>query len=617
MPPLIPIQLLIPPGVVATESMRACEGRYVPPWFWYRFRLGKPQKMGGWVQAASAATSGQPRSSLAWSDFALNRYIAVGTYRKLYVYDTILAQNDITPFRLTSSGIGGGSNLTNPFTTTAGSSLVQVTQTANGVSPGDTVIFTAVGSAVGGITAGQLTGTFVCSSVVNINNYLFDCGVVASSSAGPGGGTVSYEYEITVGSELGSGGYGWGVGPYGQDFWGTPRAQTTILFEARVWSLDNFGKILLAAPAPNASLYSFDPTQNQPWPRALVVSAAPTNIRAIVVTPEQFVLALCEGMVVNGSTQGDFTIWTPATNNTAFSRTMTVGSRLIGGKVLGPFVTLVWTDSALYKFQYTGSQFVYESQLVGRDCGLVGPNAAVTVSGIAYWIGPDNFWMFDGSQVVPMPNVEDIRKFVFDQANLGNAFQFMAGYNSPNDEIWFEITVVGQTFPTLLVIYHRVDQRWTLHPGMTRASMIHFNSGDTRPYLWDAPTGFLYQHENTMDGNGSPINAVMNIAPYPLGGGQQGAPNFMGIEGMRCDTFQQVGNAVWTLNCYDTLADTLANSTIIDTLSQTVPAPGGTLQDFRIAGRYVGLQIAMSGLGSYMRLGAPTAMARVKGRRRG
>jgi len=94
---------------------------------------------------------------------------------------------------------------------------------------------------------------------------------------------------------------------------------------------------------------------------------------------------------------------------------------------IAPFLSLVWSDSAVYLFQYTGSQFLYNSSALGVDCGLISPNAAVSVDGIAYWMGPDNFYMYNGN-VVPMPNVQDIRKYVFDAISTSTTFQVAAVY---------------------------------------------------------------------------------------------------------------------------------------------------------------------------------------------
>jgi hypothetical protein len=188
---------------------------------------------------------------------------------------------------------------------------------------------------------------------------------------------VTYKYEIPVGTELGAFGYGWGVGGWGLGTWGSAHGSSTVSIEPRFWSLDHFGTLLLAS-YNGGTIYQFDPTAAQPWGRATVVSAdpgLPTNVRAMFVTPERFILALCESMQVKWPSQGTIDVWTPAVGNTANIRTLTEGTKLVGGKVLSDFVSLVWTDAALYRFQYTGATYVYSSSMVAKDCGLISPNA--------------------------------------------------------------------------------------------------------------------------------------------------------------------------------------------------------------------------------------------------
>lgn len=626
---VVPTPITPPPGIVATESDRVVEGRWILPWAWYRFMRGRPQKMGGWVQAFAAATSGIPHAILAWTDLMINRYLAAGTYRKLYVYDQNLLQNDITPIRLSSAGIGGGANLTNPFSTTAGSSIVYVTQTAHGVGVGDQVIYVSVGSGVGGITAAQLQGAFLCVSSVapnvdDSNHFSFDCGIVASSTAGPGGGTVTYEYEITVGSENAAFGLGWGVGPWGGGTWGTARSGSTIVFEARVWSLDHFGKLLVAS-YNGGTIYTFDPTQPQPWggvsltnPRAIAntaaIAAGIIDCRSVFVTPERYIIALRENLVVSACSQGDFNTWVPATNNTAWSRTMTDGSKLMGGSALAPFQSLVWTDGAVYLFQWTGDAFIYRSSLIGKDCGLIGTNANICTGGIGYWMTPSNFMMYDGS-VHPMPNVEDIRKYVFDNINITQTIEISAGYNPIYDEVWFNIPLFGSATPNTLIVFHRVDNCWTIHQNITRVSMTNFVNGDNRPYLGDV-SGIIYQHEigndNSIGTGGSvsasPITSTITLSPYAI---QEGLHS-MDVEGILWDFFQQTGPVNATVNTYDRLTDLAP----MDTETEVVPDSQAGLSDYRLSGRYVGFTLTQSTLGAYLRLGKPAAFIKPSGVRR-
>ena len=597
-----PLVIAPPPGVVLTESPRSVPGRFVAPFDNVRIVTGKAQKIGGWEQAFAAATSGQPRTMHAWRDTSVNEYIAVGTYRKLYVYDPNGAQNDITPFAET------GTLAANPFATVVGTPTVTVTDVAHARTEGDTVIY--AGSAV--VNGIDPNGTHLVSLVTNANAYEFVAGNNASGTGSGGGAAVTFSYEINVGTELGVFGLGYGVGGDGLGTYGTARSSSTIFVEPRVWSLDNFGKFLLAS-YNGGTIYSFDPTLAQPWGRAQVIPDAPDDVRFIFVTDERFVFALRDAMVVSACTQGDYTIWTPADDNTAFSRTLATGTKLIGGLSLGPLRSAVWSNNAMYLFQYqAGSPAIYSSFLVARECGLVGPNGACTANGIAYWTGTDNLWMYDGS-VHPLPNVDDVRKAIFDEANLTYGFQFFARYSPKYNEIWFGYTSGDATAPQKVKIFNITGQcfyPWTGFLASPRVSGTHFSDGDTRPYMGDA-AGVIWRHETGYDAAGQPMTWVLKIAPVAMSEGLVS----MTLSAIEFDFHEQVGDITYTVDCLD-IWDDEDSPTIIDTETGTVPDTARGLAEPRVTGRYVGLTLTGNSLGGYMRMGRSVARVKQRGKRR-
>lgn len=586
------------PGVVKVDSLREIEGRWSDTSN-SRFFKKLPQKIGGWIKQFVAATMGVPRSLHAWRDTAFNPYVAVGTYIKLYVYDPAGAQNDITPFR--STGTLG----LNPLTTAIGSNVVQVSHTAHGLSVGD-LINIAGATAVGGITPN--VSEVPVNTIIDANTYTYLFSSNATSNATGGGNAVTYQYEVPVGVELGTFGYGYGVGGYGLGTYGTARSSSTIQIEPRIWSLDHFGGLLVAA-YNGGSVYSFDPTQVQPWPRAVLVDAsAPTNVRALFVTNERFIFALLAGMQVAWPSQGTLNVWTPAVGNTANVRTLTEGTKLVAGRVLADFACLVWSDAAVFLFQYTGSTFVYSSSMIAKDCGLLAPNGAVTVGGVAYWIGQDNLWTYNGS-VAPLPNVEDVRKWIFDQIDINMGYQCNAQYNATYHEIWFFFTATGSQSPNFGVIYSITEQCFApVYFG--RAGGTHFTQGDTRPIMSDPTLNLIYQHENGFDANGVALPYSFTLAPYAItkGGGQ----NFL-VEYLINDFKDQVGTVTQTLTSYNYVDEPTPLDTSVISISPTNSEP----TEPRISGRYIALAISGNSLGCYARLGEPVVFIRRMGRRIG
>jgi hypothetical protein len=615
---LAPFPINPPPGVVITETDRVAEGRWIPPFDKVRFVHMRPQKMGGNRRVTSTAMNATARCTLAWLDFLQNTYIAAGTFSKLYAFDPAYNLTNITPIR------SSGTLPSNPFTTASGSNTVTVTQIANLVSVGDTVIF-AGATSFNGVT---MNGTFIVNMLIDANDYTVTATTTATGSGTGGGSAVTYQYEINVGSNLGSGGLGWGAGPWGLGTWGTARGAITpqLQIEPRVWSLDHFGQILLAT-YNTGTLWAFDPTQGEPWPRAVstfggVPMNAPTNMRAMFVSPERFVFAMCEQMVVNVSSQGDPTTWTPALANTAFARTLQEGSKIVSGRAMAPFLSMVWTDSAAYIFQYTGSQFIYNSSLAGKDCGLIGPGAAVTVDGIAYWMGPNNFYFFNGA-VQPLPNVEDIRQAVFSAIPTTLAFQCSAIYIAKYHEIMWLYPTVGATDPTNYVIFHLNDQCFSvgtldfysstsggIEITAGRGSGTHFSEGDTSPIM-AGTDGYLYNHDPINDNfndNGNPLTWMLTLSPYAVEAGMQN----LDIEGIDWDFFDLLGTVTTTITTFDRLS----LDTAMDTQTVVVPETAAGLTDYRVAGRYIQIELTSSDLGNYMRLGKPIVYARPSATRR-
>lgn len=179
---------------------------------WYdsdkiRFRNGLPEKIGGWQKFLNTPFLGTARDILRWSSLNGTIYTSVATNIKVYVNGGSLAgYQDITPLRSEAT-------LTNPFTTTNGSTTVVVTDTAHGCIEGDYVTFSG-SSAVGGVPADDLNKEHKVTHVIDNNNYEIVV-ATAANPGGTGGGTVTAKYQINIGLDTLVIGTGWGAGPFG------------------------------------------------------------------------------------------------------------------------------------------------------------------------------------------------------------------------------------------------------------------------------------------------------------------------------------------------------------------------------------------------------------------
>jgi hypothetical protein len=237
----MPLQkILFKPGVNKENTRYTTEGG------WYecdkiRFRQGNPEVLGGWEPFSAANYQGVCRSLWNWVQLDGTNLVGVGTNLKFYIAQGGLFY-DVTPIRETVT-------LTNPFNTTLNSTTVLVTDASHGCVTGDFVTFSGA-TAVGGLT---LNGQFQVT-VLTDNTYNITAASQATSTAGPGGGTVTAAYQINVGPATPVPLTGWGAGSWGQagTTWGFGGTSTSPL---RLWNQNNYGEDLVYGPRGGGIYY--------------------------------------------------------------------------------------------------------------------------------------------------------------------------------------------------------------------------------------------------------------------------------------------------------------------------------------------------------------------------
>ncbi len=192
---------------------------------WYncdkiRFRMGYPEKIGGWEKYTSATYLGSARALHNWVALDSSNYLGVGTHLKYYIEEGG-GFSDITPLRETTAA--GAAT----FSATNGSAVITVTDTSHGAALNDFVTFTAAASLGGNVTAAILNAEHQVTRVVDADTYEITVSVTANASdTGNGGSSTVAAYQINVGLNTTIGGTGWGAGPFGGVSGHTPAATT-------------------------------------------------------------------------------------------------------------------------------------------------------------------------------------------------------------------------------------------------------------------------------------------------------------------------------------------------------------------------------------------------------
>lgn len=573
---LSPLQITA--GVVKSDSPYSQKGRWIDC-DKILFRKGRPEKWRGHEFHAGPVV-GTPRNLKAWDDFSLNRWLAVGTDKKLDIvkFDgTIL---NITPYRATAT-------LTNPFTTTNASAVVTVTDTAHTAAVGDGVNFDDA-TAVAGIT---IDGDYTVDSVVDADNYTIVHSAAANTGT-TGGGTVTASYEVRPGSPNVVVGDGWGTGTWGRGTWGTPRTGlSTLTRYPRVWALELAGENLYAMPS-NDHLFQWVP--GNPTVHAAIVANSPSGLW-MFLTNEGFPVVLgVDGdyMTIAWPDQNDHTVWSPAIDNTAVIRPLQYGNRLVAGTNLRTFTNLIWSDTHCYIHQYTGAfESVYTTLPIGANCGLVGPRAfAVDSSGQAYWMSNDTFFMSNGQSVEPIPNVLDIQEWLFARLHPQQRYKCAAVYQAETRQVrWFYVT---EAEPEFYVDVSLEDFSWTVGE-YQRNAMSHQEGVNAALYGVDRD-GNIWLEWTGLDADGETMPWFIESAPIDIDDGNQ----LVDVQGYVPDFERHTGDILLTLQSWNYPQDT----DVLETQQFDI-AEGQGIVDCYFSGRQVSARLESVELGSDFRLG--------------
>jgi len=234
--------------------------------------------------------------------------------------------------------------------------------------------------------------------------------------------------------------------------WGEAASASEVSLEPGLWSLSNFGQVLVATIAngktftwnagnaarlttrASTSTSGFSTSNNPTATRVTLIS--PTTRHLIHLGTETTIgtTSTQDNMFIRFSDQEDINDYTVTAINSAGTQRLQDGTKIMGA-LKAKETILIWTDNALYTMKFIGAPFTFGFEQVGTNCGLIGKNAAVEIDGTAFWMSPNGLFMFDGT-VKSLPcSVED---FVYDSLDTTKGQQVYAGLNNQFTEVvWY------------------------------------------------------------------------------------------------------------------------------------------------------------------------------------
>ena len=491
------------PGIDKQSSDSGAESRWIDSDN-VRFRYGLPEKVGGWSSLVTSTIVGVARAMHAFTDLTGNRYVAIGTDKFLLVYFEGQLY-DITPLKttLTSATIA----------TTNGSATCTITKSTHGLSVGDIVQLDSV--TLPGGTGYQNSDfedkNFQVITVPTTGTFTITQSSNASGTVSTGGSLSLKPYEA-VGPRAQTYGYGWGIASWGNGNWGEAAAASDVSLEPGLWSLDNFGEVLIATVA-NGKTFTWNGGAGSPLNnRASTTTSSfqttnnPTSSRMTLISPttRHLIHLATETTIGTTSSQDDMFIrfsdqeainsYAPTAINTAGTQRLQDGTKIVSA-LKAKETILIWTDNALYTMKFVGAPFTFGFEQVGTNCGLIGKNAAVEIDGVAFWMSPKGFFAFDGT-VKSLPcTVED---HVFENIDTTKGQQVTAGLNNLFTEVTWYYPSSGSEYNDKYVVYNYGESTLTRVPGG-----VWYTGTESRTSWVDAtiyPKPFATKYDSTSSG---------------------------------------------------------------------------------------------------------------------
>lgn len=630
----MPLQKLqFKPGVNRETTSYTNEGG----WFdceKIRFRSGVPEKIGGWSKKSSKTFLGTCRALHSWVSLDGSVRTGVGTHLKYYINEGV-DYNDITPIRATTTnGI--------VFAATNGSSIVTATDDNHGAVENDFVTISGAASLGGLVTAAVLNQEYQILTVPSANTFTFTAkdtdGVTVTangSDSGNGGSGVDGAYQLNVGLDNTVLGTGWGAGTWGRGTWDSAAALTDIANILRIWTHDNFGEDLIINVRDGGIFYWDTSANANAYDRAIALSAvtgansAPTIAKKVLVSDrDRHVIAFgCDAdettgtqdpLLIRFSDQETATTWNATATNTAGSLRLGSGSEIVTAVETRQQI-LVFTDVSLHAMQFLGPPFTYGINLISENITIMGPLAAKAVDDFVFWMGLEDFYVYDG-RIQKLPCT--VKAYVFNDFNLFQKEKVFGAINSSFNEVWWFYPSADSDSIDRYVVYNYLEQSW-YYGTMDRTAWMDRGINDNP--VAAGTDNFLYSHEFGLDdGSTSPASAIpayIESSQLDIGDGDK----YVFIRRLLPDlTFDgstaSSPTASFTLKTRNFPGGAYDNSDA-NTVTQSAGATTTTVERFtdqvhvRLRGRSFALRVDSSGLAVQWRLGSPRVDIRPDGKR--
>ncbi len=265
---------------------------------------------------------------------------------------------------------------------------------------------------------------------------------------------------------------------------------------------------------------------------AEAIPNAPSVCTGMFVTAERIVVAYgvndtsgnFDAMLVKWSDQENNNTWTASAANFAGSFRLAKGSRIVGAMTVNGD-NLIWTDDAVYLMRYTGEpSSVYRFDQVG-NIGLLGPDCACLLGGVAYWVSPQ-VALYGYSGGVPVQIASNVIRDV--RENFAKVQQDKAYLRADKaaNEIWLHYPDGRDGSEVSRYLLHNIGTGKEAVGTFDRTCWI--DAGVYQNQIAVSDDGAIFFHEKGTTDNGAARSTSLTTAFFDLGDGDSHM-NIVGI----------------------------------------------------------------------------------------
>jgi hypothetical protein len=297
----------------------------------------------------------------------------------------------------------------------------------------------------------------------------------------------------TIGGVIGYGRRAYGSGFYGKD----GNTSSVVPDGTGMWSMDNFGKLLVAVHNQDGKLYSWDPLTP-----ALVAStdpARPVDSTLVIATEEEHLMVLGgknNPRKVQWSSRREINTWTATEDNSAGGFDLKSNGAIVAAVKIQSGI-LVLTDSDVHLIEYVGPPSYYGRRKISDEGGIIGVNTISAVQGDAIWLDHANLFSYSGGAITKVPC--SLHTELFYNSNLTQSYCVHMGVNEFAQELWIFYPNKDSTVPDRYVaMSYSLEPYWT-QGQMTRTAWVH-PVWQPRPLACNGTTLYEQEYGSLADG---------------------------------------------------------------------------------------------------------------------